>query len=283
MFTVTNLIETFDRQLQASVSAGTKAEATRDWYFWQLKKLKAAAGSLPAAELRVWHLNEVKITNHFARALRALYGWASDNDLTPKNPFLKLQIPKAGQRERTVSRAELTKLYLACNRQYRRYLFLLAHTMCRPSEIRLLKIEDIDVKNRVIILTDFKGKKARMDGIKARVIPLDRSAVMLITAMLRQGKGPYLFGGLKPWSYTSVRSAMRRARLKAGLNTEGERVVCYTLRHTGATNAMRAGIQTTLLAKIMGHAKVTTTQRYQHPTSVDMVEAIDAIHDRKHR
>ena len=71
--------------------------------------------------------------------------------------------------------------------------------------------------------------------------------------------------------------------MKAGLNTEGERVVCYTLRHTGATNAMRAGIQTTLLAKIMGHAKVTTTQRYQHPTSLDMVEAVDAIHDRKHR
>lgn len=280
MFTVANLIDAYDRQLQVAVNSGHKSSKTRDWYGWQFKKLRAAAGTLPAAELRVWHLHAVTMTHHFTRCLRSLYAWSTDNDLTPKNPFTKLEIPKCGQRERVVSRSEVCRLYLASTRKFRKYLFILSHTMARPSEIRLLRWSEIDFVKRVISLRKFKAKDKRSDGVKVRQIPLDRRTMMLLTRMARgRGTSDFVFSTLdgEAWSYNAIRTMMRKARKTAGLEGDGERIVCYTLRHTGATNAMRAGIQTTLLAKIMGHAKVTTTQRYQHPTTDDMVDAIDQI------
>ncbi len=279
MYTVADLIDAYDRGLQVAVSSGNKSSKTRDWYTFQFKKLRRAAGHLPASELRVWHLHAIKITHHFARAIRSLYAWSTDNDLTPKNPFQKLEIPKCGQRERTVTRTELCRLMLASPRRFRRYLFLLAHTMARPSEIRLLRWSEIDFEKRVVSLRDFKAKDKRRDGLKVRAIPLDRRAVFLLSRMARRRSSDYVFDCVdgSPWSYNSVRSMMRKARREAGLEGDGERIVCYTLRHTGATNAMRAGVQTTLLAKMLGHAKVTTTQRYQHPTTDDLVDAIEQV------
>jgi integrase len=285
MFTVSHLIDTFDRQLEHAVNTGSKSIKTRDWYGWQFKKLRAAAGSLPAAEVRIWHLHSVKITHHFARALRALFAWSTENDLTPKNPFAKLEVPKCGQRERVISRTDVAKLYLSAARRFRRYLFILTHTMARPSEIRLLRWSEVDLEKRVISLSRFKAKDKRRDGVRVRQIPLDRRSVMMLKAMRRKAVSPFVFSDSdgEAWTYNTVRSRMRACRKRAGLDDGDERVVCYTLRHTGATNAMRAGIQTTLLAKIMGHSKVTTTQRYQHPTTDDMVDAIDRLSERKHR
>jgi integrase len=279
MFTVGHLIDAYDRGLQVAVNSGHKSSKTREWYGWQFKKLRSAAGTMPAAELRIWHLHAVRITHHFARAIRSLYAWSTDNDLTPKNPFTKLEIPKCGQRERTVTRSELCRLMQAAPRRFRRYLFLLAHTMARPSEIRLLRWSEIDFEKRVVSLRDFKAKDKRRDGLKVRSIPLDRRALLLLSRMARRRSSEYVFDSIdgSPWSYNAVRSMMRKARRGAGLEGDGERIVCYTLRHTGATNAMRAGVQTTLLAKMLGHAKVTTTQRYQHPTTDDLVDAIDQV------
>ncbi len=45
---------------------------------------------------------------------------------------------------------------------------------------------------------------------------------------------------------------------------EGERVVCYTLRHTAATTATENGIPQKVLAEMMGHTRTETTERYQH-------------------
>lgn len=275
MFTVNNLIDSFDAWLLASVRSGIKKQVTREWYDFQLRKLRKAAGNMPAAELRVWHLNCVTLSHHLARAVKALYGWALENDLVPKNPFTKLEVPKAGQRERVLSRAELVRLYVAASRPFRRYLFVMAHTIARPGEIRQLRWDQIDLTARVIRLSDFKAKNRRRDGMKVRMIPLDRRAVCLLSRIRRSGE--YVFGGAKPWTYHAVRSMMRRARAAAGLNGEGERIVCYSLRHTGATNAIRAGVSISVLAEMMGHTKVTTTQRYQHLDTADLVDGIDQV------
>ena len=53
----------------------------------------------------------------------------------------------------------------------------------------------------------------------------------------------------------------------------------HSLRHTFATRAVRKGMDAETLSRILGHASVTITlSRYYHPTTSDLVNAIDKIY-----
>lgn len=287
MFRVRDLTRSFLNALQVKVKLGQAEQATHVWYKSQLTKLDRAAGSFPAAELRAEHLIAVEFTYHFVRALKALYKWGCDDDvsLVKRDPFRKLKAPPCGERQRILSRAEMACLYLVASRQLRRFLFVMSHTIARPGEIRGLKWGDIQWDRRLILLSKFKGKKRRTDGVKVRTIPLDRPTLRLMQSMFARRGRPapdvavWLDKSGKQWTANAIRCQMRRARLRAGLDPDGveERVVCYTMRHTSATNATRAGVTDNTLARVMGHARTATTNRYQHLAGDDLVNAIDRV------
>lgn len=53
----------------------------------------------------------------------------------------------------------------------------------------------------------------------------------------------------------------------------------HSLRHTFATRAIQKGMDAETLSRILGHASVTITlSRYYHPTTKDLVNAIDRIY-----
>jgi integrase len=291
VFTLKNLITSFTAEVELLVRAGTLAPKTRDWYAGQFKHLRALEG-FPADALRVTHLAGIELTNAFCRALKKLYKWAAEEDLLEKNPFRKLVVPPCGQRERVLTRGELCRLYRAAPRAFRRLLFVQLHTIARPGEIRQLVWEQIDWKRRVIVLVDFKGKKRRRDKVKERLIPLPEIVVRLLRNLHRKSPDPSPAGrvfrstrGNKPWSYNGTRCAMLRARAAAGLDVGDEPVVCYHLRHTSATEAVRAGENLKLVAEMMGHSRTSTTERYVHLEAEDIVGAIDrlAAHVRRRR
>lgn len=285
MFRVRDLSRSFLATLTVQVKLGETEPTTYAWYKSQLKKLDAAAGDFPAAALRAEHLVAVEFSNAFVRVLRALYRWATDEDvaLVLKDPFKKLKPPPCGERQRVLTRAEMVRLYKASAPRLRRLLYVLAHTVARPGEIRRMTWGQIQWERRLVSLVKFKGKKRRRDGVKVRLIPLDLStARMLRNIWERRGcPGPDVpvwldRYGKKQWTANAVRLRMAAARERAGLDPEGcERVVCYTLRHTGATNLTRKGIKDKTLAEVMGHANTTTTNRYQHLSGEDSVAAID--------
>lgn len=287
MFTVKNLTTSFMSALLVKVKLGQAEPATHTWYRIQLAKLDKAAGEFPAAELRAHHLTSVDFTYHFVRAMKALYRWAADEDtaLVPRDPFRKLKAPPCGERTRVLTRGEMVALYRASGRQFRRFLFLMTRTIARPGEIRGLVWGDIQWERRLITLKRFKGKKRRTDGVKVRTIPLDLAAVRLLRNLWERAGRPgpaapvWLDRFGKHLTSNAVRCRMRRARERAGLDPEGveERVVCYSLRHTSATEATRGGTDTAVLAKIMGHTRTATTNRYQHLAGNDLVDEVDRI------
>ena len=61
--------------------------------------------------------------------------------------------------------------------------------------------------------------------------------------------------------------------------SEIEHHTFHSLRHTFATRAVRMGMDAETLSRILGHASVTITlSRYYHPTTKDLVNAIDKIY-----
>lgn len=283
VLTLRHLIDSFLSHLALLVRAGVNEPATLRWYSDQLAHL-APLGSFPAEALRTHHLATIELTNGFTRALKRLYKWAADEDLVPKDPFAKLTIPPCGQRERVLSRSELCRLYLAASRPLRRLLFVQLRTLARPGEIRNLTWEQIEWAQRVIVLVKFKGKKRRRDKLKARAIGLPMIVVALLRNLHRKSPDPSPTGRVflsprygRPWTANGVRCAMRRARRRAGLDGGDEPVVCYHLRHTAATNAIRAGESLKLVAEVMGHTRTSTTERYCHLNTADVVGTVDRL------
>ena len=285
MFTVKHLIDSFTTHVGLLVQAGLNEPSTLRWYkdqFTHLSKLL----DYPADALRTYHLAGITLSNAFVRALKRLYKWGASEDLVPKDPFAKLALPPCGRRERTLTRSELCRLYRSTSRAFRRLLFVQLNTLARPGEIRNLTWSQIDWSNRVIVLVEFKGKKRRRDNLKARAIPLPKNVLRLLRNMRRSAADPSPSGRVfvdtrgKPWKPNGVRCAMRRARKVAGLDDGGERVVCYSLRHTAATKAIRKDINLKVVAEMMGLARTSTTERYLHLETADLVAAVDRMAQR---
>lgn len=283
VFTLGHLRDSFLAELRLLVRAGVHEPTTARWYADQLRHLDALA-ALPADSLRTHHLVQIELTNGFTRALKRLYRWGTSEDLVPKDPFAKLTIPPCGRRERVLTRPEVARLYLASPRPLRRLLFVQLRTIARPGEIRGLTWGQVRWDQRVIWLEKFKGKKRRRDKLRARAIPLSLPVVRLLKNLHRKSPDPGNDGRVfrstrsgEPWTANGVRCAMRRARRLAGLDGGDEPVVCYHLRHTGATDAIRYGLPLKIVAEVMGHARTSTTERYVHLDTGDVVDAIDRL------
>lgn len=280
MLTTGCLIDSFLAASTVAVRLGQSAEATHTFYRFQLKKLRSAAERFPAAELRPHHLINVEFTNHFLRAVKRLFRWAVEEELVPKDVWRKLKTPPTGQRTRTLEDAEVVRLYRHAGRAFRRPLFAMLHSIARPGEIRGLKWGQIDFGRRCIVLTKFKAKDKRKDGKKVRLIPLDGPLTrwLLRERILQCDPDAtahvFRMNDGRPWTANGWRCAMRTARRRAGLN-DGERVVSYTMRHTGATKAVRNGVQETALADVMGHTTTAMTRRYLHRSPADLVQVIE--------
>lgn len=279
MTLVAHLIDTFLNQLDCLMRSGSCAPGTRTWYADQLKKLRSVAGEVPVAEVRITHLAAVPLTHHFCRAVKKLFAWAVDFDLLAVNPFRRLQIPRCGERTRTLTPEEFRALLRSTNAPFRRLLVAALHTLARPGELRLLKWEHVDLDARVIRLKKFKAKDRRRDGVRLRMIALDDVALKLLRFLeaRRRPEAVYVFESPKkrPWTPNAMRCAMRTARARAGIEkVDGEHVVLYSTRHTAATKAIRNGLGIKHLANLLGHSRVTTTERYVHLDAGDLVNAV---------
>lgn len=283
VLTLGALTEAYLAHVHVLVEAGMLAKATHEWYSNQFKHLSKLRHT-PAASLRTHHLSGIKLTNAFVRVLKRLFKWAADEEqgLVPRDPFAKLTTPPCGERERTLTRPELRQLYLAAPRALRRLLFVQLRTIARPGEVRCLTWGKIDWERRVFVLKEFKAKNKRKDKLKAREIPILRPVLRMLRNLQRKAADTSPDSRIfrsprygRPWTYNGVRCAMRVARAKAGLAGGDEPVVCYHLRHTGATEALTNGMDLKMLAVRMGHTRTSTTERYVHLQSKDVVDATD--------
>ncbi|MEV2273326.1 site-specific integrase [Nonomuraea africana] len=51
----------------------------------------------------------------------------------------------------------------------------------------------------------------------------------------------------------------------------------HTLRHTLATNLLRAGVDIAIVAELLGHARLDTTRRYTLPTHTDLEDDVSHL------
>ena len=120
-----------------------------------------------------------------------------------------------------------------------------------------------------------------------RVIPLDRESARLFAELLKlRGSSPgetsagFLLthpGGCR-YTREAFRHALTAAERRAGLS---EHPTPHRLRHTYATELLRAGMRLPVLMKLLGHRTIGMTLRYASLTGADVqrayAEAVDVV------
>ena len=226
------------------------------------------------------------IARHTA-AIRNFTAWAVREEILANDPAAALTSPRADQRlptpldeseARTLMNLARAEAVDGSAAQMRAWAILELTYACglRVSEVCAL---DVSSLNREALTVRVLGK-----GNKERVVPygppareaLDHWLVRGRPQLVVQSSGEALFLGDRGGRIDPrvVRSMVHRLAAKAGVHD----VAPHGLRHSTATHLLQGGADLRAVQEMLGHASLSTTQRYTH---VDTAR-LSAIYQRAH-
>lgn len=268
--------------------------STIAYYRHYLSKFLAHAKNIPLTSITPALLRGFSTKWHPTQCVHALLNWAfRDARTIAVNPLKGMKLPSHGRRNRIVSAIEKARILRRSARPFRGFLLGLSESLARPAEMREAKWGDIRVSGgptfmiqdlvdgcAFFFFAHFKGQERRNDQSGARVIPISPRFGRLLKRLWGNGQrlDSVVFVNRlgQQWTHNAVRCRMRRLRARGDFtaDTNGERIVAYTLRHSGATEAVQSGISPLALASLMGHSDVRMTQRYVHLVPEHLLSAM---------
>lgn len=223
--------------------------------------------------------------NHYLVLMSKMFNVAIDNSIIRVNPVQKVsKLREDNYKIRYLTKAEEKCLFAEIERRYevldkytRRkkvvqpYLYLkpiiitALQTGMRRGEILNLKWSNVDFVQGFIELLETKSGKSRKIPISKllydTLIDLDRTSEYVF--INPQTKEPYI----------DLKKSFHTVLDKAGIKD----FRFHDLRHTVATRLVEKGIDITVVQEILGHSKITTTQRYAHPVPQRKLDAIEVL------
>jgi len=178
-----------------------------------------------------------------------------------QNPVRKgcsLRLPKP--LPRYLKDEEVERLFVQIKNPRDRAMFMLMlRCGLRVAEVAALTIDAIDQNRRKIHVQSGKGRKDRVvylssDALRALTDYLKVRPASSSRHVLLAGKGNYRG---KPISVRGIQKRIEYYRSKIGMSAS-----CHHLRHTMATQMLNADADLATIQDLLGHSKITTTQRY---------------------
>jgi len=221
------------------------------------------------ASMRARGLAATTIARRIA-ALRSFYRHQMLVGVREDNPAAELELPRRARTlPRTLSAGEAERLIEAANGTSPRALRdralveLMYGAGLRVSEAVGLDRTGVDLEGRFVRCI---GK-----GSKERVVPIGRQAVEALRRYLARGR-PYLDRRHRPELFLNAQGgALTRAgaflilrKLAGAAGLEPERVHPHLLRHSFATHLLEGGADLRSVQEMLGHADLSTTERYTH-------------------
>lgn len=213
--------------------------------------------------------NGNKTIIHFLQALKLIAEYQGIS-LNIKMPKLTVRVPDYLN---TVECSAL--LDAANNRRDKALIAVLLYCGLRNKEVCSLNLEDVDIKNRILWIRDNgQGIKNRHE----RKAILSKEAAKLLNDWL--GIRPSIEGNSAVF-ITLYGDRFRTERLdrlikdtakRAGIE---KRVYPHLLRHSCATNMLKAGIPVTEVMLQLGHRSLSSTMIYLHGNLDDLKKYID--------
>jgi len=221
-------------------------------------------------------------------AIRALFAWLVRTGQLALNPAELIATPKREQRlpfhlniDQTVAVLEGTPPRprdALTEARDRAVLELLYSSGLRVSELSGLAVGDLDLAGGMVRVL---GK-----GGKERIVPVGDKAVEAVTRYLQLRGLPTeeepLFLNSRS-QRINRRSVARIVALQAGGIDSFRAVSPHTLRHSFATHLLEQGADLRSIQELLGHASLSTTQKYTHLSLDRLMAVYDQAHPRAHQ
>lgn len=215
--------------------------------------IRSYIGQLAARGLR-----DSSVQTHI-NTLRSFFAWLELEDMVRKNPMRKIKSLKIDRMatRRPLEPEELERLRDSCKTYKERALVeFLASTGCRLSEAVGIQVNQVDWQRRSVTVLG-KGRKERTVYFSVR------AKLMLREYLDHRRGGEMLFAASRvPYASMSPRAverALQHIGERAGI---GRRVHPHILRHTFATQALKGGMDLTIIQRLLGHTDPKTTMIY---------------------
>jgi integrase/recombinase XerC len=228
-------------------------------------------------------------------ALRTFIRYLRREDLVDNDPASLVSSPKRGETipahltfDEMNRLLEMPDTSAPLGRRDRAILELFYASGLRLSELVGLGLEDLNLSGRMVRVL---GK-----GSKERIVPFNTAAADAIRAYLKDRAGA---GAAKT---PGTKKSSRSARQPLFLNYRGERLstrsvdrlvrryvaACgakfgispHALRHSFATHLLSRGADLRAIQELLGHARLSTTQRYTHVNAAQLIEVYKKSHPR---
>ena len=153
-------------------------------------------------------------------------------------------------------------------------LELLYSSGLRVSELSGLNVDDLNIRESLVKI---KGK-----GKKERIVPVGSKAVgaiksYLVERMLRRSRDKALF--LNRMGTRLTDRGVRRIVVKyARASSMTGHVGPHVLRHSFASHLLQGGADLRVIQELLGHASLSTTQKYTHLDITHLMDIYDKAH-----
>ena len=191
------------------------------------------------------------------------------------NPKVDTKLPKYLKEEEVAIFLDSPDTSTVLGARDKALLELLYATGLRVSELESLNVEQIDLNNRAIVVKG-KGKKERMvlfgtyaaEALELYLKERDSLIVEEENALFLNFRGGRL-------TSRSVRRVVNKYIDEADLKLK---ISPHALRHSFATHMLNNGADLRDIQELLGHASLSTTQRYTHVSVQDMLDNYDKFH-----
>jgi len=232
-------------------------------------------------------LSKVSVARALA-ALRSMYKWLAREGEVQRNPAKLVATPKLPKKLPRVPTMEEINGVLntkmpdsaAFPERDRAILELLYGCGLRNSELVGIELGDIEEANGVILVRG-KGKKQRyvpLEGVAAEVLQAYRLARQKVLGEV--GKTTRrLFINQRGGSLTtrSVARIVKQIAVARGLPRD---IHPHTLRHAFGTHMLSEGADLRAIQELLGHERLSTTQKYTQLSIRHVMDVYDRTHPR---
>jgi len=183
-----------------------------------------------------------------------------------------------------LSEHEMTALLAApaadtpLGRRDRAILELFYASGLRLSELAGLDVDDVNLSAKMVRVL---GK-----GGKERLVPFNVSAASAVRAYLKdrdalmgRADSDHMFVNYRGGRLTT-RSVDRLVRRYVAATSARLGISPHALRHSYATHLLQRGADLRVIQELLGHARISTTQRYTHVNAAQLLEVYNRSHPR---
>jgi len=199
------------------------------------------------------------------RILRAAVGREAISELPVKR---RVQLPKAAKPQNVLTPEQEAAFFAAMTSEFHALAVTARHTGLRKSDLVALRWADIDLTTATIAVTQCKTSSVvivpilqatseALDWCRHRSVRSKDGIVFLD----RRGR---------PWTKQTIKDQWAAAKRRAGLSSVAFRF--HDLRHAHGTAMAEANLELPVIAAMLGHKDLKSSQRYLHPRAEVLVE-----------